>query len=541
LRWKTRAVSEQGRALRSRLYTSGAPWEVARLLAELAALREPVLLPDILPFLRVDVPEVARAAAQAARQLLMAVPGTDLPWLDERLRSSSIYNRAFPQVWYGLRPEGLDPFEREGETGFSLLAIAGSHHSGYVREEAVRRLARIQDGRELPFLLVRLNDWVSQVAQAAQASLSDRLHSGYAPHLAANLPLVLRLRDETRRRPAIELVEAVAALLLRPENRGVLAEGLAPDRERDIRRACASLLFSPATTPRSEEIERGVDDRDPVIRLRAARRLLALAPGEEKARLLAQIRHDPFMPVRREALEESVRSRPESAVAEMESALFDPHAAIRHTARLFLAREGDRDFAETYRQALSRTAGKSLVATLAGLGETGSKTDTTLVLPFLDHPLGRVRAAAVRALGKLDARGFLPRLVEILQTDAGKPAREAMLILRENVFFMPAERIWAALTTAESARAKRSFLWLVASFSKWESLPYLLAASTWADEEIAQDARFQLDRWFYRFNRSFTKPSADQLQRIRIATRQAGHRLPPKTLRSLEFLIEKGW
>lgn len=541
MRRKTRAVSEEGRALRSRLYTSGAPWEVARLLAELAALREPALLPDVLPFLGVDSPEVARAAAQAARQLLMAAPGTDLPWLDERLRSSSIYNRAFPQAWYGLRPEGLDPFEREGETGFSLLAIAGSHPSGYVREEAVRRLARVQDGRELPFLLVRLNDWVSQVAQAAQASLSDRLHSGYAPHLAANLPLVLRLRDETRRRSSTELVEAVTALLLRPENRDVLTAGLAPDRERDVRRACAVLLFSPAISPRSEEVERGLGDRDPVVRLQAARRLSSLPPGEEKARLLALARRDPFMPVRRESFEESVRSSPESAVAEMESALFDSHAAIRHAARLFLTREGARDFAAAYRQALPRASGKALAATLAGLGETGSKADTALVLPLLRHPLGGVRAAAVRALGKLDARGFLPELVEILKLDVGKPAKEAMIILRENLFFMPSERIWAALTAAESARAKRSFLWLVASFSKWESLPYLLAASTWADEEIAQGARFQLDRWFYRFNRSFTRPSADQLQRIRIATRQAGDRLPPKTLRSLEFLIEKGW
>jgi hypothetical protein len=333
----------------------------------------------------------------------------------------------------------------------------------------------------------------------------------------------------------------VTALLLRPENRGILAAGLAPDRERDVRRACASLLFSPSTSPRSEEIERGIGDPDPIIRLQAARSLPALPPGEEKARLLAQIRRDPFMPVRREALEESIRSRPESAAAEMESALLDPHATIRQAARLFLSREGARDFAATYRQGLPEATGKALVATLAGLGETGSRADTELGLPFLRHPLGGVRAAAIRALGKLDARGFLPELVEVLKTDAGKPAKEAMMILRENVFFIPSERIWAALTACEGAWPKRSFLWLVASFSKWESLPYLLAASTWADEEIAEGARFQLDRWFYNFNRSFTKPSADQLQRIRIATRQAGDRLPPKTLRSLELLIEKGW
>jgi hypothetical protein len=540
LRW-TREVFEEVRTLRSRLYASGSPWELADLLAELAALREPALLPDVLPFLRVDVPEVARAAAQAARQLLMAAPGTDLPWLDERLRTSSFHNRNFPAAWPRLRREDLDPFEDQGETGFALLALAGSHRSGYLREEAVRRLARVRDGRELPFLLVRMNDWVGKVAHAAQASLSDRLQPDYVPHLVANLPLVLRLRDETLRRPSIELSEAVTALLLRTENRGVLAAGLAPDRERDVRRACAALLFSPSTSPRSEEIERGIGDRDPVVRLQAARRLLSLPPGEEKMRLLAQARRDPFMPVRREAFEESVRSNPASALAEMESALFDPHAAIRHAARRFLVRERAQDFAATYRQALSRSSGKALVATLAGLGETGSKADTALVLPFLRHPLGRVRAAAVRVLGKLDARSFLPELVEILKTDAGKPAQEAMTILRENVFFMPSERIWAALTSCEGARPKRSFLWLVASFSKWESLPYLLAASTWADEEIAQGARFQLDHWFQRFNRSFTKPSPDQLERIRIAARQAGDRLSPERRRSLELLIERGW
>jgi HEAT repeat protein len=527
-------------AFRSRLQDASVkPWEIASLLTALGLSREPAALPVILPYLLAEDSLIARAASLAAHQILAAAPVAELIWLDQELRSSPFYARVFQRTWVNLRPEDLDRLGEPTGVAFSLLAIAGSHWNGHVREAAVRRLARIEDGRELPFLLLRANDWVEPVARAARASLSPRLRPEYAPHLVASLPLILDLRDGGRRRPFNDFAEDAVALLTAPESRGALASGLEPERERDVRRACAALLFSPSTSPRAEEIERGLGDRDPILRLQAARRLPSLPPGEAKVRLLALARRDPFMPVRREAFEESARSAPETATAEMEAALLDPHAAMRDAARFFLARESPRDFKAVYLQALDQGAEKILVPALAGLGETGSQPEAEAVLPFLHHPRAKVRTTAIRTLGKLDAQRFLPTLLDVPRTDVGKPVREALRILRPNVFQMGSGRIWAAFASAESPRAKLAYLQLLASFSKWESLPHLVKAAAEADPEVSEAARLHLRRWLQNFNRSFTNPSADQLQSIGAAMAEAGGRLPPDLRRGVAFLLDQ--
>ncbi|HVI34931.1 MAG TPA: hypothetical protein VM684_01745, partial [Gaiellales bacterium] len=61
------------------------------------------------------------------------------------------------------------------------------------------------------------------------------------------------------------------------------------------------------------------------------------------------------------------------------------------------------------------------------------------------------------------------------------------------------------------------------------------------DPEVSERARHHLQAWLQRFDRSFTKPSPDQLQSIRTAIRDAGDRLAPDLSRKVTFLLEKGF
>jgi hypothetical protein len=59
------------------------------------------------------------------------------------------------------------------------MALASFHPSGYVREEAIAHLAAVWDGTELPFLLIRVNDWVAPVrAPGERSSSGSRLIAG---------------------------------------------------------------------------------------------------------------------------------------------------------------------------------------------------------------------------------------------------------------------------------------------------------------------------------------------------------------------------
>lgn len=67
-------------------------------------------------------------------------------------------------AFYNIRPEQVQSIARDEATRTAVLGVLSNHHNGYVREEAVRLLSQVTDGSELPYLLVRQNDWVAPIS-----------------------------------------------------------------------------------------------------------------------------------------------------------------------------------------------------------------------------------------------------------------------------------------------------------------------------------------------------------------------------------------
>ena len=79
------------------------------------------------------------------------------------------------------------------ESDLSALRSASLDANGFVREDAVKRLAKVATGEELPYLLLRLNDWVPQVRDAAREAVLARITPEYAPHFVTYLATFARL------------------------------------------------------------------------------------------------------------------------------------------------------------------------------------------------------------------------------------------------------------------------------------------------------------------------------------------------------------
>ena len=64
-----------------------------------------------------------------------------------------------------------------------------------VKRRLMNLPSRIEDGSELPFLLLRANDWVATVRGFAIVAVRHRFLPGYFDHFARNAQLVLRLAE----------------------------------------------------------------------------------------------------------------------------------------------------------------------------------------------------------------------------------------------------------------------------------------------------------------------------------------------------------
>jgi hypothetical protein len=137
----------------------------------------------------------ARAPAERLAEAIGQIPVRLLPVVDVALRERLSDYRDdgwpswdFPELRRFVRVPG----------GWAIMAVAASHRNGYVREAAVRGLAESRDGRAVPYLLLRLNDWVNQVRAAAREAIEVFLQPAFASDIIAALPVVSALVRRTR-------------------------------------------------------------------------------------------------------------------------------------------------------------------------------------------------------------------------------------------------------------------------------------------------------------------------------------------------------
>lgn len=539
---KTKLSESTVQLIRS-LYAKRSFWETLvhpdprhEIIQQIWDAGEPAAMLDLLPILLTANRELALACAKAIHQLLMQLKPVELVSFDEYVRRGYYYWDVL-QPWHSIKPEDLAHFSLMGEASVSLLGIASCHRNGYIREEAIRKLANIETGEELPFLLLRANDWVASIRSSARDLLISRVRPNYVRHILSWLPLVIRL-SKTSRDDQSWILNAVEPLLASPEARQMLYQGFESE-DHIVRRFCFRIALRGSGSDLPTAMENAFKSRDPQVRRAAVQQLASALPNDELKSFLARARNDPWMPVRRESLHIYDQKYKEAAEREFHLALLDPNAAIREEAQYFLRRGGTLDLRAYYCQVLETVTDTRLCAAIAGLGEVGQPNDSSLLERFISDPTPKVRAAALRAVAKLNPNRHLEQFLGALDDPSAKVAREGFLALSKRANSVGGPRLWEIYSRCRYAHGKRSVLYLFARLTKWDSIAFLIQSLADEDRSTVELSKRYIARWSARYNRSFVTPNTNQLSRLRDVLRRCSLLISPETHRHFELLLDR--
>ena len=151
---------------------------VLQRIADAAARADLRATVELLPFLPPPTSPYGEVAARAVESIVRAASPEDVAAFDAWYRERTCSGSPRPS-WENM---GMGPLEIWARLHPTTVALATCHRSGFVREKAVEALAECRDGMELPFLLVRLNDWVPRVRFVAGKTVRARLSPDYAAH-----------------------------------------------------------------------------------------------------------------------------------------------------------------------------------------------------------------------------------------------------------------------------------------------------------------------------------------------------------------------
>lgn len=371
-----------------------------------------------------------------------------------------------------------------------LLAVMASfHRSGYVREAAVEILATRHDTLADKALALRTTDWVDVVREKSRRTILERVGREQALSI---VPLLVAALDQYRSRGSFD------------EYISRLDSATVGDLARFGPRATRRLVVDRLDLPDDELMQRAVEDEDPLVRSRAAQKLLARRPdvaGELFLRATGIVR----------AL--AVEHAPAPLLLEREQALLlDRRATVRRAAQRRLAELGT-DVAARYRALVA--AHTPTPTAIVGLGETGGHEDETPIVALLQHEDEAVRSAALAAARWLVSE---PVLIEIaskaLHDSSELVVRAAARVLRRRVSRIPKKVIDDAVASGSRA-THLAGLRLARRSDGWSRLEAGLALAADADAGVAREGREDLISWVRRVAPTlYGAPPANQLASI---------------------------
>ena len=501
--------------------------EAIAVLRQIGQSRVSMVIPELF-WWALEAPRQIRVVARTTIEELSAtIAPADLPVFDQWMRT------ALPG-WSSRRREQVAEFT-EAECSVPMLGMLSMQYNGFVREAAVKELAKIHDSDELRWLLVRLHDWVEVIRKRACAAVLDRISQENATALVRLLPLILRMK-EWESKEARQVFHLIGETLKKAECEPALRNGLEGD-DGPVARACLHIIGELAEDRAASLLAQAWQSADPWIRFRAAKRLLALTRAEQLLALCSSLAKDRYVPVRRVALEVLAEQAPELAENHLRKAMVDRHSGIRQLACFWLEKQPGFDSASFYREKIGTEAGPNLAVALRGIGETGQPDDLEILRPWLHAKNDFLRKAALIAATRLSPREVMDNLMLALADESEGISRTARQLLTPHARALNPKALGTMLQNGRLAHVRRNAFRLVLRIAKWDQLPLVLGSLGDVDAKVANMAEVALATWLFRYNYSFVTPAPIQLVRVEEMLAKVKHKLDDQQYKQINRLI----
>ena len=507
---------------------SGLPWTnkepiTRNLLNQLAAIGEVAALPCVARFLSSSDEETLRCLRRTIATLITRLSPNEL------LHFTELYDWASEwytnHLWGKLTPSRISAIagDQHDEGHAFVLGLFTFHRSGFVRHEAVRLLSKLNDGSELPFLLIRQNDWVGPIAKDAQAAVSLRINDANVQHLAESLEIILHLNSLSRHNHS-DTVRRVIDLLLGVQNDAFLRSAI-DSTDRAVRRQVVRLGLEKPGDHLRRLIPYGLKSDDAIVRLNCCRCLSLIHGDDSLLAALDGMTKDRFMPIRREAFRQKAEHFPDTADEMWKYALLDQHSSIRELACWHVRNTSHAAPNAYYRNVLQENP-ESLSA-LEGLSETGDESDIEYFKQLLTHSLPSRRRIAIQGLVRVGKEASVRIILPYLRDESPSVVREVCKGVISNLSAVSDNELVAVAMHGESLFSRNTAVRLLADLGKWRCLPNLLKVASGADAGTSEFAQ-QIIRHSCSNNRVFTTPSQDNKEKIADALAKSRDSLPPE-------------
>lgn len=478
--------------------------------------------------------DVQRVARVCVAHILKSLPASETWWF------SSNCLGYVSQDWHVMKANQVEAVAGDPTDDAYpwVLGLLSRHSSGYVRHKAVKLLSNLSDGRELPFLLVRQNDWVDAVAQKAKLAVKERIHDQYAVHLSTYLPVIAHL-SVCSRQDHSHLIKEVFTLLVADRYAQLLSDVFATT-PRHLQRFLMQQCLSLKGKHQERFLAASMKSLDPVICSWGCRQACHVYSGEKLYQFLVDLTSHCFVVVRKEAMQEVARHFPTRGQSLWRQSILDANRSIRELARYWAMQQGmtDQDIREVYRSHLGSPI--HALSALSGLSEMVREQDVSIFYDYLNHPKSRFRQVAVCGLCNTMNDRVIEAILPLLWDPSPAAVREVATALLPMAPLVDPHFLRGIAIGGPHKQGRFQAIKLLAAQGKWRCIPFLLRVAAEGDAVVSSQAEEAITTWLdtAKFNTSFLPPQTQERQDILSALIEFQDRVSPSLMKIIVRAIQ---
>jgi hypothetical protein len=490
-------------------------------------------IPTIFELLLTSSNELKIRTAKVLQEYVLSLNILELSKLDHIFRNHTSLDCTYD--WKNESPKNLLMSDMTEADKIIILGLCSFHPNGFFREKALHLLDLHDSGNEFPYLLIRCNDWVSEIRESAKKYVECRLTTKYVNHIVNNLPIIFKLKN-TRRNDHSQMFEHVAHLLSQKESFPYLDQGTR-SKSIKVRYFCYQMIVYSKLYKKELLFNYLKLEKEPHPRLLLFNELISDISVIEFNEYYPILKKDKFPMIRARVLEKYHFFFPNESICELESALVDKSYMIRSLVRFLLKKHNFTDFCSFYMRMINTK--QSLRGAILGLGEVGKKDHAKEVIPFLAHNDVSIVKAAIRALAMLDGENYKGEFVWMLNhrhVGISNAARKSLATLNYSDL---KEQLYTMYKKTNYKHTQYNIALLLCSLAKWDAINYIIEFYvSREDSNLTGLGRGYFVKWIENFNRTFDSPTMIQIESIKNTLAMYGSRLEKQDVRYIEFSIK---
>jgi HEAT repeat protein len=393
------------------------------MLNKYESTKELNLVLDLFWGLLSDDKTIKRKSFEAINDALSNVNKMRLISLDKQFRSRNSIDWSYDWKTENIRSLLLEDIPVEEQ--LYVIGLASFHTNGYFREKALRELIRYNNDIVIPFIIIRLNDWVPSIRTVADNYLIRMISEKNFKLIFSNFHLFKHTLNYSRKETnclfsKIETLINDTSTIIRIMDDITEYDDLA-------REFIYKITYEKNLLPIEELLDYILNDRINLVRSRIFGKIVRDIPYELILKNKDRILSDTAYKVRVICITELFGHGFYKYPNELFFTLLDNYKSVREIGRFYLNKLGYDKFSEFYTMKINEDNDNSTA--MIGLSEVATSEDYSMLIKNLNSNKVLVVRKTLKAMALIDMSSSLDYLYDALKDNRIGVTNEARRIL----------------------------------------------------------------------------------------------------------------